>query len=516
MNTPNSLRLRAPFALLSLVSFVAGCPGRMEAMDVPNPPSDVRPDSTPQDVQPMDATVDDVQMPTDTPVPTDAPAPIDTPSPTDVPSPSCPANAPEEMVMAGDLMGDRTWDCNRTYRLTGLTYIRGGTLTIRAGTKIIGLGMGAALVITRGARIDAQGTRNQPIVFTSANPAGMRRQGDWAGVVLLGAAPINVTGPGAAMGTNNVEGIEASDARGNYGGSDPEHNCGTVRYVRIEFAGQGLSMGNELNGLTTGGCGRQTTIDFVQVHQAADDAFEFFGGTHDARHLISTQQDDDGLDWDFGWTGRSQFVVIQSPPTSGESDPRGIEADNNGANNDATPRSSPTIYNLTVIGADGAEPYTQPGIVLRRGTAAAIHNAIVMDYKQGAVDVIDNASAALTRTAPPTLFIRNSLFFRNGTDGMTHFTDLSSSAAEGMPALDENMFFRDAMWMNRFDADPMLPSATNRTAPVFAPAMTSPAATGAATPPAGFDGTATFVGAVRPGATGADDWTTGWTAFPAN
>lgn len=216
-----------------------------------------------------------------------------------------------------------------------------------------------------------------------------------------------------AMGTNNIEGIEASDSRGNYGGSDAAHNCGTVGDVRIEFAGQGSRLGNELNGLTTGGCGTGTTIDYVQVHQAADDAFEFFGGTHDARHLVATQQDDDGLDWDFGWNGRVQFAVIQSPATSGESDPRGIEADNNNANNDATPRSSPSYYNISVIGADGAEPNTQPGIVLRRGTAGAIRNALVMEYKQGAVDVIDNATVAQVRATPATLLIANSIFFRN-------------------------------------------------------------------------------------------------------
>jgi hypothetical protein len=515
----NTLRYRSPLALLSLVSFVAGCPGRMEAMDVANPRPDAtaeaaaQPDGSSQpdvtvteDVAQPDASAPDGSAP-------DGRAPDATP---DSGGPSCPANPPVEMVTSGDLMGDRTWDCSKEWRITGLTFVRGGTLTITAGTKITGLGMGAAVVVTRGARIDAQGTRAQPIVFSSANPAGMRRQGDWAGLVLLGAAPINVTGSGAAMGTNNIEGIEASDSRGNYGGSDPAHNCGTVRYVRIEFAGQGISMGNELNGLTTGGCGTGTTIDYVQVHQAADDAFEFFGGTHNATHLIATQQDDDGLDWDFGWNGRAQFVVIQSPPTSGESDPRGIEADNNGANNDATPRSSPTLYNLSIIGAAGAEPYTQPAIVLRRGTAGAIHNVLVMEYKQGAIDVIDNATATLARATPATLFVRNSIFFNNGADGMTHFTDLSSSAAEGTPALDENMLFRDAMWSNRFDVNPMIERATDTTNPNFAPAMGSACASGAATPPMGFDATATFVGAVRPGASGADNWTTGWTSFAAN
>lgn len=504
---------------LAVASLAVACGPRSEAMDVFQPPVDT---FVPGDIQAVDnptPTVDNPNPTVDNPNPTG-----DVPNATDVPNAdsgtavNCPANPPVQQVAPGDIMMSQTWDCNRVYNLTGLTFVRAGaTITIGPGTKITGLGMGAALIFTRGARIDAQGTRAQPIVFTSANPAGMRRQGDWAGVVLLGAAPINITGAGVGAGTNNIEGIEASDARGNYGGMDPAHNCGTMRYVRIEFAGQGLSMGNELNGLTTGGCGTGTTLDYIQVHQAADDAFEFFGGTHDAKHLISTQHDDDGLDWDFGYSGRIQYMVIQSPAMSGESDPRGIEADNNAMMNDAMPRSSPTIWNISVIGAEGAEPYTQPGIVLRRGTAGAINNAIVMEYKQGAADIIDNATVTQARAMPSALFIRNSIFFNNGAAGV-QFTDLSAAAAEGMPALDEDMFFRTAAFANRFDVNPMIAGATNLLTPNFAPAAASAAAMGAGTPPAGgfFDATATFVGAVRPGASGADDWTTGWTSYPAN
>ncbi|MDP3274477.1 MAG: hypothetical protein Q8Q09_04730 [Deltaproteobacteria bacterium] len=508
---PKSLRSIALFALLH------ACGPRSEAMDVSTP----RLDASSEAATSPDVTSLDTNEPVEAAVSMDASASTDVvvaaDSATTEAGTRCPDNAPVEMITAGDITRDTRWDCSRTWRLTGLTFVRAGaTLTITPGTRIVGLGMGAAVVITRGARLDAQGTRSQPIVFTSANPVGMRRQGDWAGLVLLGAAPINVMGMGGASGTNNIEGIEASDSRGNYGGADPEHNCGTVRYVRIEFAGQGLSMGNELNGLTTGGCGRGTTIDYVHVHQAADDAFEFFGGTHSATHLISTQQDDDGLDWDLGYSGRVQFMVIQSPAMSGESDPRGVEADNNNANHDALPRSSPTIYNLSVFGAEGAEAYTQPGVVLRRGTAGLMHNVLITDYKQGAVDVIDNSTVALARATPATLSIANAIFFNNGSDGRAHFTDLSSSAAEGSPALDEDMFFRDISRSNRFDVDPMIPGRHSVTAPVFAPAATSPCATGAATPPTGFDTSATFVGAVRPGATGESDWTTGWTAYPAN
>src|SRR5262249_7456948 len=128
-------------------------------------------------------------------------------------------------------------------------------------------------------KLIAEGTRQAPIVFTSGQPVGTRESGDWGGVILLGNAPINVKN-----GTNNIEGFPNSPDTV-YGGNDPQHNCGSLKFVRIEYAGYELSKDNEINGLTLGGCGKQTKLDFIQIHKGADDGVECFGGNADIKHL---------------------------------------------------------------------------------------------------------------------------------------------------------------------------------------------------------------------------------------
>src|SRR5690606_13500288 len=133
---------------------------------------------------------------------------------------------------SGEIASDTTWTADNTYVLTNLTYVAGGsTLTIEPGTVVQGR-EGSALVVTAGSRLVAEGTAEEPIVLTSAVAEGGRAPGDWGGVVLLGNAPINLPG-----GTNQIEGIDPTEDRGTYGGTDAAHDCGSLRYVRIEFAG---------------------------------------------------------------------------------------------------------------------------------------------------------------------------------------------------------------------------------------------------------------------------------------
>ena len=136
-----------------------------------------------------------------------------------------------------------------------------------------------------------------------------KRAGDWGGVVILGNAPVNYPG-----GKGNIEGILTTASGTQYGGADPEDNSGVLRYIRIEYAGVVLSPDNEVNGLTFGGVGRGTKVDHIQVRQALDDCFEFFGGTVDAHHLICQYNQDDGFDTDNGYSGRLQFLVLQQDP----------------------------------------------------------------------------------------------------------------------------------------------------------------------------------------------------------
>jgi len=408
------------------------------------------------------------------------------------------ASGPGTLEVDGDINGNVTWKAGSTVRLRRYVFVENGTLTIEAGVTVLG-DQGSALVITPSGRLVAEGTREAPVVFTSSQPAGSRNAGDWGGVVLLGRAPINVAG-----GTEKIEGFPATESRTNYGGSDADHDCGILRYVRIEFAGYELAKDNELNGLTMGGCGRRTVVDFVQVHKGADDGVEMFGGTADLRHVLVSQPDDDGLDWDFGWTGRVQFLIVQQNALVGD---KGIEADNNKNDNGATPRSMPEIWNATLIGSNadpGTAGKTQSGIHFRRGTAGRLSNVVLAWFADYGIHVDDAATRA--QADGGTLFVRHSIFWDNGND------TASLPTKTGLEGYDPTAFFLGASQDNRV-ADPGLAAPLNLAAPSFVPKPGSPVRTGGGTPPSDgfFDPTATFVGAV-----GDQDWTAGWTAFPAN
>ena len=408
-----------------------------------------------------------------------------------------------EIAVSADIAGDTTWTANNTYRLKTLIYVNAGTLTIEPGTVIKG-DLGSALVVAPTAKINASGTKEKPIVFTSSKAVGSRgkAEGDWGGVVLLGHAKINTTG-----GINNAEGL-ADEPRNKYGGTDDTHNCGTVKYTRIEFAGAALSANNELNGLTLYACGSQTVIDYVQIHRGLDDAIEIFGGTVDIKHLVLTGMDDDGLDWDQGWTGRGQFIVVQQNTGYGN---HGIEADSNRDGNDLLPRANPTLWNVTLIGRN---PDTTPsegdsrGLMLRQGTAGKLTNFIVTNFTKEAM-LVDHPATA-TQWASGALFVKNSIFFHNPTAGWSAAKGSTIPDAGVDNQFDEATALALPALSNR-DTDPMLTDALNITAPNFKPMAGSPALTGGATPSGDtfFDATASFVGAV-----GADDWTAGWTSYP--
>jgi hypothetical protein len=407
--------------------------------------------------------------------------------------------------VSGDIDADTTWTNDNTYILTDKAYVVGNsTLTIEPGTTITGGGLGSALVITRGSRLVAEGTAAEPIVFTSNIPVGLRDPGDWGGVVLLGAANINV-------GEGQIEGLPAGEGRGVYGGTVDEHDCGSLKYVRIEFAGFVIGGDNELNGLTLGGCGSDTEIDYVQVHRGSDDGIEVFGGKVDIKHTVLSNIEDDSLDWDFGWTGRAQFLAIRHDAASDAA----FEADNGDPATEAMPRSEPTIYNVTLVGSPTSR---SPGMVLRRGTWGAIRNAIVTGFPVSGVDIRDAFSVDGAELVPPRLTIENSIFFANGEGGLEHADDEpeNGDAGDDDANFDEDVFLRTTITgaaANQFDVDPGLPDAANVTAPNLVPAAGSPAAAGAAVPPAGFDTAADYIGAFEPGGT---DWTAGWTSFPEN
>ncbi len=409
--------------------------------------------------------------------------------------------------VTADLTADTTWTHDHVYVLKQLTYVASGTLTIEAGTTVLG-DSASALIVSRDAKLVAAGTASAPIVFSSSLPVGQRGspQGDWGGVVFLGRATINTMG-----GENNAEGL-ADDPKNKYGGTDDAYDCGTLKYVRVEFAGRPLSANNELNGITLNACGSATTIDFVQVHRGVDDGVELFGGTVNLKHLVITGSDDDGLDWDKGWRGKAQFIVAAQIPGRGN---HGIEADNDATNASLTPRSAPTLYNVTLVGRNpdtAASEGPSRGLILRAGTAGKLFNVIVTNFTDKGLLV--DGTPSKEQWSQGALSVSHSVFFQNPTQGVTDY--MAAPRADG--GIVDNGFNEPTELAapslnNRFDLDPKLAAATSVTAPSFKLLADSPALLGGATPPSDgfFDPTATFVGAV-----GATDWTLGWTAYPEN
>jgi hypothetical protein len=367
----------------------------------------------------------------------------------------------------------------------------------------------AALIVTRGAKLNAMGTADEPVVFSSGNPEGARVTGDWAGVALMGSATVNsgsciddgdpataeaCESPGFLEG--RLEGIDVADDRGRYGGTNDTGSCGTLEYVRIEFAGAELSPDNELNGLTLGGCGSGTTLSHVQVHRGKDDGIEFFGGTAGMDHIVISGASDDSLDWDHGWRGKVQFLVVHQVPGLGDN---GFEADNLGSDEDAEPRSNPTLYNVTMIGT----PDTR-GMTLREGTRGTLRNFIIQGFGSEPVD-LQAAEVDLTAEWPANLSIENSFLFDNGD-----YADESGGEEDDDAGFDEQAAVEDAARNNTLDADPGIGS-TSATSPDYVPTNTSLG--GQATPTFG-DTSATYAGAFEPNAASA--WTDGWTDFPEN
>ena len=300
------------------------------------------------------------------------------------------------VTVSGVINTNMTWSASNEYHLNGKVYVSGGaTLTIQPGTKIVGLyndvpAKASALVITRNGKINAAGTASNPIVMTAES--NHQYPGGWGGFVVLGNAPINQT--------NNpvIEGIESdelpADVDIHYGGSNANDNSGTIQYVRVEYAGANVSQDNELNSFTFGGVGAGTTFDHCQAYYGEDDAFEFFGGTINGKYLVSTSTHDDAFDFDFGYTGKLQFLVatVDANSTYYTKDPNGIECDNDTKGTSLTPFNHPTISNLTIDGtADGkvAKSAMSDGKSMkscanfRRNCQFTLANSILYGYPTG-------------------------------------------------------------------------------------------------------------------------------------
>ncbi len=394
------------------------------------------------------------------------------------------------VVVTGQIEGTENWTNNFYYVLRGAVFVPdAATLNIQAGTRVIGeAGSVGTLIVLRGGRLNAIGTREAPIVFTSDQPVGSRARGDWGGLIINGRAPVNIEGG---------EGVGEADT-GVYGGSDPNDNSGSLRYVRIEFAGVEFSPDNELNGIAFQGVGRGGSYDHIQVHMNRDDGLEWFGGTADIKYAVVSNAADDSFDWTFGWTGRAQFIALHQ---RGDDADNAIEADNNEFNNNLLPRANPQIYNITMCG----DPDTNEGgegpraINFRRGTAFTLRNFLITGFKATGIQISDAATSAQVDNGTSQL----------GSGVVWQIpTGLHSSVT---PYVNSGRFPNV-----RANVDGGLSGCFNHENPNFRPTSAATLAGGQLAPIQppndGFFEAVTFIGAVPPPP--ADDWTTGWTSYP--
>ncbi|HYG50260.1 MAG TPA: T9SS type A sorting domain-containing protein [Flavobacteriales bacterium] len=292
------------------------------------------------------------------------------------------------VTVSSDITTNTTWTTGTIVLLQNKVYVKSGaTLTIQPGVIIRGeQSSQGTLIITKGSKIMAVGTQTNPIIFTSDQAAGLRAEGDWGGLVLLGQAKNNQPG-----GVANIEGITAS-ADTEYGGTNDLDNSGTLQYVRIEFPGIALAPNKEINGLTLGSCGSGTVVDHIQVSFSGDDSFEWFGGTVDAKYLVSFRGLDDDFDTDFGYSGRVQFAlsIKDKDLSDAAGDSNCFESDNDATGTNALPRTSPIFSNVTIIGPkmDGSVSLPvgekfEKSFRLRRNTATSVHNSLSTGWEKG-------------------------------------------------------------------------------------------------------------------------------------
>jgi len=360
------------------------------------------------------------------------------------------------VTITEDISSNTTWKNNNIYLLKGNSclYVKNNaTLTIEPGTIV--KGEPSALVITRGSKLIAQATEKQPIVFTSAKPAGERAIGDWGGIALLGAAKVN-----CPSGECLLEG-GCDPALSVYGGTNDNDNSGILTYVRIEYAGIAFQPNNELNSLTLAGVGKGTTIHHVQTSFGGDDAYEWFGGAVDTKYLIAYKIVDDMFDTDFGYTGRNQFSLgISDPQIADVSGSNGFEADNDAQGTLNTPISNGTFVNTTIFGPKSDPTVSinsnfKRGAHLRRSTRQDHFNSVITGFPFGLrVESANTENAYLTQNE---LNIKGNLLA--GVTKVLDSTSVNSSAVLAKLLTDGNNVYpnvADMLFTNSNIANPDL------------------------------------------------------------
>jgi len=413
------------------------------------------------------------------------------------------------------------WTGNNTYLLDGFVFVEeGAVLNIEAGTVIKGKATpttgdnASALIISRGAQIFADGTKDNPIIFTAesddiANPNDLTSadRGLWGGLIILGRADINTT-----SGVGQVEGIPTTEPRAAYGGGDTPDDAessGVLRYVSIRHGGAELSPGDEINGLTLGAVGSGTTVEYVEIYSNLDDAVEWFGGTVNTKYLVSAFCGDDGFDFDEGWRGKNQFwFVLQGEDFAG----RMAEQDGGTSPEDGLPYAIPQIYNATYIGSgitafpqgDGSE-----ALIFRDNAGGKYYNSIITEYNGGGggagitVEDLESGEDSRARLEGGDLVLSNNIWWNFG-DG----NDVANIAPQD--------FVRTHFEANNNQIiDPQI-NSISRTGDGNLdprPDPSGPAGSGAVAPTDPFFTTTSYYGAFDPDGL---LWIGGWTALSHN
>jgi hypothetical protein len=444
--------------------------------------------------------------------------------------------------VTGDITASTTWHADTTYTLKGFIHVsNGATLTIQPGTTIRGDEQ-SALFILRGAKINAVGRADAPIVMTSSKAVGSRRAGDWGGLIIIGNATINKTTANPEVEGTGTDGTAVVSGK-NYtltygGGNNDADNSGELRYVRVEFAGFAPRANQELNSFTFAAVGSGTKLSYLQAVYGLDDAFEFFGGTATATNLVSYETGDDHFDMSEGFRGRLQHIIalqtttVNINPLPGQnvaSDPQGIEndgCDGAGCNNghDSAPFNTPLVANFTLIGTGDVNVAGSSGgfgMVLRRGTGGYYVNGLVARWPRAALSIRDQATyirAGATATPDLTiadLALRNVLISESANTfdaaaGRFSF-DLAGNAITVAAGATSALFtsfpaqVTDATTATAFDWTP--PGASALATGGLA-AFTGKLQTAALVAPA-VPGT-NYMGAAQPGGS---KWWAGWTTY---
>ena len=428
----------------------------------------------------------------------------------------------------GDTPDEVTWTSDYTYILNGRVFVNDGqTLNIEPGTVIQGRNKSApeletALIVARGGQIFAEGTADNPILFTaegdnvssSTDPGSLPydTRGQWGGVIILGTAELNST-----PGYSAIEGIPQSgtgaDPRGTYGcgdeyACDNEDDSGVFKYVSIRHGGVSIGANNEINGLSMGGVGSGTEIHHVEVSSNQDDGFEWFGGTVNTHHLVSAFNGDDGFDIDEGYRGLGQFFfLVQAPDAAGN----GGEHDGGTDPEGAQPYATPHVYNATSIGGANSDL----ALYFRDNFAGSYYNSVFMSFPGAAIEVEDRADTdagdSRARFEEELIRVESNLFYDFGA-GDT-FEALTQATADN----DDKSFadaFANYLADNNDIMDPQLvdPDVSDGSLNPL-PASGSPALSGAMDvlgSDSDFIEQTDYVGAF-----GSDNWAAGWTFLDA-